>query len=109
MSGHGAMAPTLVDRRLPNAVQALTIGLACRPLRRRHKANRVGRCHITRNKRRKNMVCDNKDYSRAIWHHYVRCWTLEPEIVNFNRGPITDLSPDFGVLRFAPNKIRSMW
>jgi hypothetical protein len=69
----------------------------------------VAKCHNIQNKRRKNMVSDNNNYCLAIREHYIQYWKAEPEIVNFNKGPITDLSADFRILRFAPNKTHAMW
>ncbi|HEV3315944.1 MAG TPA: suppressor of fused domain protein [Candidatus Angelobacter sp.] len=55
------------------------------------------------------MASKNKNYFMSIHEHYIQSWVSEPEAVQFNRGPIHDLPSEFRILRFAPNKIHSMW
>lgn len=48
-------------------------------------------------------------YREAQLHHYARTWNADPEIVPFSKGPISDLPPDFTVVRFAPHANRKLW
>lgn len=48
-------------------------------------------------------------YSEAQLQHYAKTWNADPEIVPFSNGPISDLPPDFGIIRFAPYANRKLW
>jgi hypothetical protein len=53
--------------------------------------------------------CTEESYCNAIRQHYIDCWRDDVEEIEFRRGPITDLSSDFRVLRFAPRPEREIW
>jgi|GraSoi_2013_40cm_1033754.scaffolds.fasta_scaffold02500_5 hypothetical protein len=48
-------------------------------------------------------------YCEQIRSHWIQNWGDVPEIVEFSKGPIGDLPPEFRILRFSPNPKRSMW
>lgn len=49
------------------------------------------------------------EYCRAIEGHYRKCWMTEPEVVEFQKGPIHVLPLSFAILRFPPNAKHRMW
>jgi Suppressor of fused protein (SUFU) len=56
-------------------------------------------------------MASTRKLARCEWirSHLMKNWGGVPDAVEFTKGPVTDLPPDFRVLRFPPNGNRSMW
>lgn len=54
-------------------------------------------------------ILPGQKYCDAIRGHYAECWGVEPEVSQFQEGPISELPSEFRVLVFAPNGRRKMW
>lgn len=51
----------------------------------------------------------SNNYAEEIRQHYEDCWQERAKRLTWRSGPFQELSPDFTVLRFQPNSVRSMW
>jgi hypothetical protein len=46
---------------------------------------------------------------RLVADHYEQCWSVAGETVEWRRGPVEQLPPDFRILVFPPRERRKMW
>lgn len=48
-------------------------------------------------------------YCSLISDHYLERWSINPILIPFRAGPISELPKDFAVLAFPPHRERDMW
>ena len=54
-------------------------------------------------------MIENSKHRARIAAHYASNWDVAGHQIEFTRGPIHELPPDFGILEFASSERRRMW